>query len=76
MRVTEACGCKHNGREWLLMCAPCKAEWQERHERAAREHGRPYAGKEVHASVDLSTGDVLCVSLTESNATKSEDWDD
>lgn len=38
MSTREPCGCKHNGREWLFMCAPCKAEHDERHDMACADH--------------------------------------
>lgn len=36
----EPCGCKHDGHRWILMCAPCAADFQERHQRAQEEHQR------------------------------------
>jgi len=37
MRTTETCGCKHDGRHWLALCAAHQAEFDERHLRAQKE---------------------------------------
>ena len=37
-RGERNCGCRHDGREWLDMCATARREWQLTHDAAALEH--------------------------------------
>lgn len=37
-RTREACGCIHDGFEWLVLCAPHQEEFARDHARALLEH--------------------------------------
>jgi hypothetical protein len=47
MRIKEACGCVHDGHEWLKMCEPCTLEFNERHVQAAIDHAERQPAPEV-----------------------------